>query len=90
VEVAENFPEQGRYMLETLGGIWHHDALARKQGLSPEERLRFHQEHSGPLMKTLHDWMESNWQNGRRSRTLAWEGRPVHAPALDASDSFSA
>ena len=37
----------------------HHDALARKQELSPEERLRFHQEHSGPLMKTLHDWMEA-------------------------------
>ena len=59
VEVAENFPEECRYVLETLGGIWHHDALARKQELSPEERLRFHQEHSGPLMKTLHDWMEA-------------------------------
>ena len=45
--------------LETLGGIWHHDALAREQKLSPQERLRFHQEHSGPLMKTLHEWMEA-------------------------------
>jgi transposase len=59
VEVAENFPEECRYVLETLGGIWHHDALAREQKLSPEERLRFHQEHSGPLMETLHDWMEA-------------------------------
>jgi hypothetical protein len=59
VEVAENFPEQCRYVLETLGGIWHHDALAREQKLSSEERLRFHQEHSGPLMKTLHDWMDA-------------------------------
>jgi transposase len=59
VEVAENFPEECRYVLETLGGIWHHDALAGEQKLSPEERLRFHQEHSGPLLKTLHDWMEA-------------------------------
>jgi len=59
VEVAENFPEECRYVLETLGGIWHHDALAREQKLSAGERLRFHQEHSGPLMKTLHDWMET-------------------------------
>ena len=59
VEVAENFPEECRYVLESLGGIWHHDALAREQKLSPEERLRFHQEHSGPLMRTLHDWMEA-------------------------------
>lgn len=59
VEVAENFPGECRYVLETLGGIWHHDALAREQKLSSEERLRFHQEHSGPLMKTLHEWMEA-------------------------------
>ena len=59
VEVAENFPEECRYVLETLGGVYHNDALAREQELSPEERLRFHQEHSGPLMKELHDWMEA-------------------------------
>ena len=59
IEVAENFPEECRYVLETLGGIWHHDALARERKLSPAERLRFHQEHSSPLMKTLHEWMEA-------------------------------
>ena len=59
VEVAENFPEECRYVLETLGGVYHYDALAREQKLSPEERLRFHQEHSGPLMKGLHEWMEA-------------------------------
>ncbi len=50
VEVAENFPEECRYVLETLGSIWHHDALARERKLSPEERLRLHQEQSSPLM----------------------------------------
>ncbi len=59
VEVAANFPEQCRYVLETLGGVWYHDELARERKLSPEERLGFHQEHSGPLMKTLKDWMEA-------------------------------
>jgi len=50
VEVVENFPEQCRYVLETLRGVYHNDALAREQGLSPQDRLRFHREHSGPLM----------------------------------------
>ena len=59
VDVVENFPEECRYVLETLGGVYHYDALAREEELSPEERLRFHQEHSGPLMKGLHDWMET-------------------------------
>jgi hypothetical protein len=59
VEVAENFPEECRYVLETLRDVYHHDALAREQAMSPEQRLRFHQEHSGPLMKGLHEWMEA-------------------------------
>jgi transposase len=59
VEVAANFPEQCGYVLETLGGVWHNDELAREQKLTPEKRLGFHQEHSGPLMKTLKEWMEA-------------------------------
>ena len=35
------------------------DAEAREQALTPEERLRFHQEHSGPVMDELHDWLEA-------------------------------
>ena len=37
---AESFPKECRYVLETLGGVWHYDALARKQTLSPDERRR--------------------------------------------------
>jgi len=59
VEVAENFPDECRYVLEMLGGVWYSDELARKRNLSAEERLHFHQQHSGPLMKTLKEWMEA-------------------------------
>ena len=59
VEVADHFPDECRYVLQTLGNVYHHDALAREQELSPEERLYFHQEHSGPLMKGLYEWMEA-------------------------------
>jgi hypothetical protein len=59
VEVVDKFPEECRHVLETLGGVYHYDGLAREQKLSPEERLRFHQEHSGPLMKGLHAWLEA-------------------------------
>ena len=55
VEVAENFPEECRYVLETLGEVYGNDALAREQGMSPEERLHFHQEHSGPVMEEAAD-----------------------------------
>jgi hypothetical protein len=35
VEVAEKFPEECRYILETLRGVYHHDALARERELPP-------------------------------------------------------
>jgi transposase len=47
VDVAENFPEECRYVLETLRDVYHHDAIAREQSLSPEERLHFHQKVRG-------------------------------------------
>ena len=59
VEVADNFPEECRSVLETLRDVYHHDAQAREQAMPPEQRLRFHQEHSGPLMQGLHEWMEA-------------------------------
>jgi transposase len=45
--------------METLRDVYHDDAQAREQAMSPEQRLRFHQEQSGPMMKELHEWMEA-------------------------------
>jgi transposase len=56
VEVTANFPEECRFVLETLGEVYGYDDQARTQGMSPEQRLLFHQEHSGPLMEALKVW----------------------------------
>jgi transposase len=61
VEVAANFPDQCRYVLEMLGEVYGHDAEARERGLKPEERLQFHKEHSGPVMEKLHGWLEAQF-----------------------------
>jgi len=61
VEVAENFPEECRYVLKQLGKVYKNDALAREQGMSPEERLRFHQVESGPRMKELETWFQEQF-----------------------------
>jgi hypothetical protein len=58
VDVAPNFPAEVRLVLETLRDVYHHDALARAQGLSAADRLRFHQAESGPLMATLKAWLD--------------------------------
>jgi transposase len=58
VEVAANFPHECRYVLGTLGRVYGHDAEARERGLTPDQRLRLHQERSGPVMEELHGWLE--------------------------------
>lgn len=57
VDVAENFPQECRYVLDVFAEVYHHDALTKQQALSADERLRFHQTHSGPLMQGLHQWL---------------------------------
>jgi transposase len=61
VEVAANFPEPCRYVLETLGDVYKYDAEARQRHLSPIQRLQFHQQHSGPVMEQLHQWLEAQF-----------------------------
>ena len=46
-------------MLKSLGKVYGYDAQAEEQGLLPEEQLRFHQEHSGPIMDELHAWLRA-------------------------------
>jgi hypothetical protein len=65
VDVAANFPEECRYVLETLGKVYKTDALARERQLSPEGRLLLHQEQSGPLLDELHEWMEAQFAEHR-------------------------
>jgi transposase len=57
VDVYDRFPEPCRHLLESLAVVYHNDAVARERGLTPEARLRFHQEASGPTMEALRDWL---------------------------------
>ena len=57
VDVVENFPDECRHVLLTLRDVYKHDAFAQNQDLTPDERLRFHQAESGPLMDDLKEWL---------------------------------
>lgn len=58
VKVVEAFPEQCLFVIKILRDVYKHDEKTREQNMSPEKRLDYHQEHSGPLMKKLHEWLE--------------------------------
>ena len=65
VDVAEHFPEECRHVLEALSVVYHNDAIARERKLSPDERLLFHQAHSGPTMEELHVWLVRQFDQRR-------------------------
>lgn len=58
VEVEKAFPDQVRHLLEALREVYRFEGMAKKQGMEPAERLRFHQEHSRPVMEDLHAWLK--------------------------------
>lgn len=65
VDVVTNFPAEVRVVLETLRDVYRNDALARQRELSPDDRLRFHQAESGPLMATLKAWLDQQLDEHR-------------------------
>jgi len=55
VQVTPNFPQECQFVLESLREV-SRSAEAEERGLTPAERLRFHQEHSQPVMDALQAW----------------------------------
>ncbi len=61
-DVAEQFPEAARHVIEALAEVYKHDARCRQEQLSPEQRLSYHQEHSKPVMDDLQRWMNEQFE----------------------------
>lgn len=62
VDVTWCFPDECRYVIETLGKVYKHDEIARGNNMSPHERLTYHQENSGPVMDDLKCWLEAQFE----------------------------
>jgi transposase len=62
VQVTPNFPQECKFVLESLREVYRYDAEAAQGGLTPEERLKFHQQHSQPVMDALHAWFEAQFK----------------------------
>lgn len=57
VEVVESFPQEVRFVLTLLRKVYQTDARARRENLTPEERLALHRRWSAPRMRWLERWM---------------------------------
>lgn len=62
VEVTEAFPEECRFVIETLRDVYKNEAETKRKKLSDCERLAYHQEHSEPLMDKLEEWLKEQFE----------------------------
>ena len=58
VDVVSGFPKEVEHVIDELSLVYKNDALAKSEGMSAEQRLRFHQQESGPVMERLEKWLE--------------------------------
>ena len=65
VEVAMNFPQECLYVLEVLKEVYQNDAEAKRRGFSDQQRLQWHQSHSGPKMDKLNTWLTAQIEQHR-------------------------
>lgn len=61
VEVETSFPEEVKFVLNTLREVYAVDDEAKKEGLTEDGRLKLHQGKSGPLMDALKSWMQEQF-----------------------------
>ena len=56
-DLEDMFPSECRVVIDILSDVFDHDAHTRKEQMSPEARLAYHQTLSGPLMEELKGWL---------------------------------
>ena len=63
VDLYDRFTDECRYVIKALAVIYHNDKVAREEGLSPEQRLAYHQAHSQVTMDNLKDWLHRQFDD---------------------------
>jgi hypothetical protein len=58
-ELREDYPAACAVVLDAVGQVYQYEA--ETVGLSQQQRLAYHQEHSGPVMKELKEWIEAQF-----------------------------
>jgi transposase len=63
VEVQEFFPEESQYIVNQFAIIYSNDARTKELGLTPKDRLKYHQEYSRPVLDQLKQYLQDKLDN---------------------------
>ena len=76
VKIIESFPVECRHVIHAIGNVYHHDSLSKEAGHTPEERLAYHQQLSGPVMNDLKRWLDDQI-TGRKAEPNSGLGKAI-------------
>jgi transposase len=65
VELDSFFVDECAHVIGEIGKVYYYEAQTKKENMSKEERLSYHQEHSKPIMDALYLWMQQQIDEGR-------------------------
>lgn len=65
VEIEAFFEEECGHVVAELGKIYYYDAQTKKENMSKEDRLSYHQKYSKPIMDALYLWMQQQIDEAR-------------------------
>lgn len=60
-DIAGVFPSECQRVLTDLSAVYEHDATTEREAMSGQQRLHYHQRHSGPIMAALKTWLEQQF-----------------------------
>lgn len=59
-ELTDQYPAECELILKAIGKVYKNEEATVE--MSKEDRLRYHQEHSGPVMEDLREWIEEQFE----------------------------
>jgi hypothetical protein len=62
-ELEGIFPVECGHVMEAIRKVYQYDDQTK--GMSDQERLEYHQKHSGPVMRKLREWIEGEFRDRR-------------------------
>ncbi|MCP5023899.1 MAG: IS66 family transposase, partial [bacterium] len=65
VELEDFFPSQCQQVIDAIAEVYKHEAHCKDQGLNPQQRLAYHQQHSAQVMEELKAWMQKQFAERR-------------------------
>lgn len=60
VDASINFPEECRFVIDTLAEVYRFDEEAKERRMTPDQRLTYHQENSTESMEELKAWLDQH------------------------------